>query len=273
VDFRYRVFPPSPALAPFVDCIWMVDGFASFDREVVLPNGVIELMVNFGPMQKVIGYAEVAVDEDFHDAWLAGIQDQPLTIASPHGSNLMGVRFRPGGAHAFFHLPMDEFTNRVIPLDLIIGGDSSILHERLLAVEDDDRARVRVAEAWLLERRSSVHPYYTTVRRSIELFRESSFTMGVGELCDRLGLSNRHLIEQFRRVVGLTPKTTSRVARFHSVIESLREPHEPDWARLAYRFGFADQAHLVREFRRFAGVTPTTYLARRTPDEDHLLLE
>jgi AraC-like DNA-binding protein len=270
---NFRLYPPSPALAPFVQCIWMVDGFASFDREAVLPNGVIELMINFGPTQKVIGYGDVAVDEDFRDAWLAGIQDRPLVIASPGGSNHMGIRFRPGGAHAFFRLPMDEVSNRVVPLDLLIGRAATELRDRLLEAEDDDLARVRIAQSWLIERRGSVHPYYATVRRSIELFSESSFRMGIGELCERVGLSNRHLVEQFRRVVGLTPKTVSRISRFHAVIGSLREQTNPDWARLAYTYGFADQAHLVREFRRFAGVPPTTYLARRTPDEDHLLLE
>lgn len=270
--FRFRLYAPSPALAPFVRCFWMVDGAAPFDREAVLPNGVVELMVNFGPTQKVVGYGDSAADENFTDAWLAGMQEQPLVIASPNGTDHLGIRFLPGGAHAFLDLPMDEVTNRVIPLDLLIGAEAGVLRERLLEVDDDEN-RVRVAEAWLLERRHGVHPYYSTVLRSIDLLRDSSFRLGVGELCERLGLSNRHLIRQFRRVVGLTPKTMSRVGRFNAVVAALHGSADPDWAALAYRHGFADQAHMGREFRRFAGVTPTTFLARRTSEENHLRVD
>jgi AraC-like DNA-binding protein len=89
-----------------------------------------------------------------------------------------------------------------------------------------------------------------------------------------LGLSNRHLIEQFREVVGLTPKTLSRVGRFHAVVRTAAEipPSELSWSGLAARYGFADQSHLVREFRTFAGVTPTEFIARRSAEFQHVVV-
>ena len=73
-----------------MEVIWAVRGAASWSREVVLPNGAIELMINFGPTQKVVGYGDLDVDESYRSAWLAGIQDQPLAIASPAGVSRMG---------------------------------------------------------------------------------------------------------------------------------------------------------------------------------------
>lgn len=253
-----------------MEVIWAVRGAASWSREVVLPNGAIELMINFGPTQKVIGYGDAAADDDFRLAWIAGIQDQPLAIASPDGVDHMGVRFRPGGAHAFFDVPMDALRDRVVDLDLLLGAAAGELRDRL-GVAPDPEARARVVEAWLLERRYAVHPYFGTVRRAMDLIQESAFRTSVTELCERLGLSNRHLIDQFRRVVGLTPKTASRVARFNGVVRHVAGAVEVDWARVAYRFGYADQSHLIREFRHFGGVTPEEFLARRTPDQGHLL--
>ncbi len=271
MGFEFFHFPPSPALAPFVELIWGVRGSASFTREAVLPNGVVELMINFGPTQKVHAYGDRPVDEDFRRYWVAGMQDEPLVIGSPDGCDHLGVRFRSGGAHAFFDLPMDVLTGQVVDLDLIAGRDAAEELRDRMATAATDEARARTVEAWLLERRYAVHPYFAAVRKALALFRSAGFGMTVGELCQRLGLSNRHLIEQFRSVVGLTPKTMLRVERFHGVIDHVRGRHDVDWARTAYRFGFADQSHLVREFRRFAGVTPTEFLARRTPDEDHVI--
>jgi AraC-like DNA-binding protein len=271
--FEFFCFAPSPALAPFVHSIWGVRGSTFFTRESVLPNGVVELMVNFGPTQMVHAYADREVDESFQRYWLAGIQDQPLLIGSPNGTDHMSVRFRPGGAHAFFRIPMDALVDQVVDLDLLIGRDGSEELRGRLAAVTTDLGRAREAERWLLERRYAVHPYYATVRRAIDLLHPSGFGMDVGEMCERVGLSNRHLIAQFRKVVGLTPKTLSRIARFHAVIRATEGQPRVKWASLAHTYGYADQAHLVREFHRLAGVTPTEFMRRRTPSEGHVIVE
>lgn len=268
--FAFFASPPSPALAPFVELIWGVRGTAGWRREVVTPNGVVELMINFGPTQKVVAYGERSTDQGFRDAWLAGVQDQSLTIASPEGSDHLGIRFRPGGAHAFFEIPMDALRNQVVDLDLLLGATARELRDRLRAVPTD-QARARTAERWLLDRRLAVHPYHATVRRALEMIQQSGFRARIGDLCESLGLSNRHLIEQFRRVTGLTPKTASRIVRFNAVLRAAALEPEVDWARHAFRFNYADQSHLIREFRHFAGVTPEEYMRRRTPAQPHLI--
>ncbi|MND04861.1 Helix-turn-helix domain protein [compost metagenome] len=64
----------------------------------------------------------------------------------------------------------------------------------------------------------------------------------------------------------------ARIARFHAVVAATAGAGSVDWADLAARFGYADQPHLVREFRRLSGVSPTQFLARRTPDEQHVIV-
>jgi AraC-like DNA-binding protein len=229
-------------------------------------------MVNFGPSQKVVAYGDRRADDEFRRAWIAGIQDRPLVHASPEGANHVSARFRAGGAHAFFDLPMDELTNQVVELrDLIGAGAADELWTRLREVENDE-SRCRVLEKWLLEQRSRVHPYFATVRLAVDLLRAGSYGTPIGELCVRLGLSNRHLIKQFRHTVGLTPKTFARVGRFQRVIDACRGQGEPSWARLAAEHGFADQSHLIREFRRLAHVTPEAFIAARTADESHVIV-
>lgn len=270
MQFEFFSHPPYPQLAPFVESIWGVRGAGPFDREVILPNGSTELMVNFGPRQQVHAYGTRNVSEGFGEAWLAGIQDSPLTIGSPQGCDHIAVRFRPGGAHAIFDLPMHDVAGRVLDLDLLLGSAARSLRDRLGSLESDAE-RVDALQEWLLQRIRSVHPYYRTIRSALDLVRSSGFTLSVASLCDRLGLSNRHLIAQFRRVVGLPPKTMARIERFSAVVEATRGRVDVDWAGLAYRFHFADQSHLVREFKRLSGVSPTQFLARRAPDGDSLI--
>lgn len=265
-------FAPRAELAPFVETIWGVRGHGGYTLEAVMPNGAVELMVNFGPPQHVVAHGERELADTYKDAWLAGMQDRRLVHASPNGADHISVRFKPGGAHAFFDLSMDETSNQVIELDLLVGPDATSLRDRLGGVAAD-RVRVRILEAWLLERRC-VHPAYETVRRAAELLGDGgAFRTSVGEVCERLGLSNKHLVHQFRRIVGLPPKVIGRIERFQGVIDACRGCSRVDWKELACAFGYADQSHLIREFRRLGCVTPEEFLARRTPDESHVMLD
>jgi AraC-like DNA-binding protein len=223
-------------------------------------------------VQKVVGHGERELSDSYHRAWLAGIQDRRLVHASVQGADHIAVRFRPGGAHAFFDLPMDETTNRVVELDLLIGSEAASLRDRLGEV-DDDRGRARELQTWLIGRRR-VHASFAMVRRATELLRDGgSFRASVGDVCDRLGLSNKHLVQQFRRVVGLPPKVVGRIERLQGVIDACRGQARVDWLELAHAFGYADQSHLIREFRRLGSVTPSQFLARRTPNESHVALD
>lgn len=271
-DFHFFAATPSAALSPFVETIWGIRGTAQYHVESVLPNGAIELMVNFGPRQRIVAYGEREVDETYVNAWISGIQDQRLIHASPSGADHIAVRFRPGGAHAFFDLPVSELTNRVVDLDVLVGSAVQDLRDQLQEARDD-RARCAVLDRWLCERPLAVHPHFATVRRAMDLLSAGPFRTHVAEVCQRLGLSNRHLVAQFRGIVGLPPKRMVRIERLQTVIDACRGRRRVDWSRLAHRCGFADQSHLIQEFRRLGQVSPTEFLERRTPDESYVVIE
>jgi AraC-like DNA-binding protein len=272
MSFVFFSVPPSPALAPFVEAIWGVRGIAHYHVESVVPNGALELMVNFGPPQAVVAYGDRKAGDHFGRAWLAGMQDQRLVHAAPAGSDHIAVRFRPGGGHAFFDFPIDEVTNQVVPLDALVGASAVAELRDRLGETPGDESRCGVFERWLLERRAAVHPYFATVRRAVDLLRGHAHRIRVADVCDQLGLSNRHLIKQFRQAVGLAPKTFARIERLQVVIEACRGRTSVSWSQVAAQCGYADQSHLIREFRRMAGVSPSEFLGRRTPDESHVIV-
>lgn len=86
-------------------------------------------------------------------------------------------------------------------------------------------------------------------------------TARIGELAREVGWSHKHLITRFTQQVGLAPKAVARLVRFDRVLRALERPGAPGWERIAAEAGYADQPHLVREFRAFTGLTPTAFRA------------
>jgi AraC-like DNA-binding protein len=82
---------------------------------------------------------------------------------------------------------------------------------------------------------------------------------------DQSGLSHQQFLRIFRREVGMTPKRFGRVRRFQEVLDRVGNERHVNWGEIALACGYADQAHLTRDFHEFSGVCPTAYLRDRDP--------
>jgi transcriptional regulator GlxA family with amidase domain len=84
-------------------------------------------------------------------------------------------------------------------------------------------------------------------------------TADVREVVRQTGYSHRRFIALFSRAVGLTPKLYCRVLRFQHVVKLTALQQSPSWVDVALAAGYSDQPHFNRQFREFAGVTPSEY--------------
>jgi AraC-like DNA-binding protein len=76
----------------------------------------------------------------------------------------------------------------------------------------------------------------------------------IGRIAREVGWSHKHLITRFKQQIGVAPRTAARLVRLSTVWRHLDDGQS--WARIAAESGYADQAHLIREFRRLTGTTP-----------------
>ena len=86
-------------------------------------------------------------------------------------------------------------------------------------------------------------------------------TRPVADIATGLGVSHGHLDRQFTEQVGLSPRTLARILRMRRLLEEIDVHGSVGWAGKAAELGWSDQAHLIRDFKRHTGVTPSQYLA------------
>ncbi|BCK56670.1 AraC family transcriptional regulator [Nocardia wallacei] len=122
--------------------------------------------------------------------------------------------------------------------------------------------RFGLLDTFLLERADEGRRPPREVERAWSLLTVSGGAMTIGPIADEVGWSHKHLIARFTHHVGLTPKTAARLIRFDRLRQRLLRSPRPRLADLAATYGYADQPHLTREFREFAGETPLQYHRR-----------
>ena len=259
--------PRSPALQPFVESLWVHQGAIDHRFERVLPSGRMQLLVNLEEDQLRQLTDDGHARSSTRGAALQGVRTNATIVDTIDQRSICGVSFAVGGAWAFFDLPASEVTDRVVDLSELWCRDGSTLRERLLQARDPSE-RLDVLERLLLERGRRSKPRDRAIETACALLGRGA---SVGLVGERLGLAPRMLIERFRARVGLRPKLFSRIARFQSVLRNIET--QVGWPDAAISHGYSDQAHLIREFRQFAGATPTQYRARSVDERNHVPID
>lgn len=262
--------PPADLAADVIVC-WQLYGRTAYRAERVLPNGVVELIFNLGGPQLVVDETSPGRDRVFRDAWVAGLQQGPLTIGAVTDTRLLGIRFSPLGARRCLGLPLGELTDRVVTAADLGDRAATVALDRMRHAVGPAR---RFQLAWALVRgyRDRPDPVQGWLRAAVERLRGFP-VLTVSGLCRELGYSSRYVNRCFHEHLGLAPKTFQRIQRFDAVIREVGRARKVRWADVAARFGYADQAHLVREFRLLADVTPGDYLRARNSNGEHVILD
>jgi AraC-like DNA-binding protein len=271
VDGEYALGRPDPALGGYVRrYLGYREQSAAPVRRRQAPAASCTLIISLGPRIRLHGPAGPSAPASF----LAGMHDGPvLTEFTGHQYGLQ-VDLSPLGVFALLGRPMPELTNVAPQLTELDVPDLARLPARLVEAPDWPR-RFALLDGVLLRRLDAcaARPDPEVVWAWHRL-RRSAGRAGVQELAESTGWSRRHLLTRFRTQVGLGPKTTARVLRFHRATRLLAPagvagatpspvaPSIPESiSDVAAACGYADHAHLVREFRALAGCTPTEYVA------------
>lgn len=235
---RYTERLPDPAARGLLTCVW--------SRRVASPAAGVARIVPDACVD-VVWYRETG------ELFVAGPDTRPH-VAEMVPGEVVGARFRTGRSPAGLGVPADALRDERVDLgELWEPGRARRLADALAGTGSIGDAQAVLTRGVLDGVRSDPD---TAVPRLLELARGGG---RVTAMADAVGLTERQLHRRCLAAFGYGAKVLQRVLRFDTALRLARGGS--GFADVAYRTGYADQAHLAREVRSLAGV-PLTKLVR-----------
>ena len=241
----YTEYPPHPDLIPYIKCFWSYssDKASSENPNIIIPDNCSDILIDIDGDGKALSS-------------FIGTMTRPIHSAK---KSVIGIRFRPGYAYAFFGIPMSEFSNTIVQLDDFWDGARQL--------EDGIRSlgnvvqQINYLQAMLMINRERT--LHLDIRFQVALHKMAEYSAhnSIETISLGLGLSRQHLRRLFQKYVGINPIQFLKIDRVIRVIEYLRQQKGPvNLSHIAYDFGYYDQSHMNMDFRKMTTSPPSAFL-------------
>ncbi len=254
--------PPRGPLLPFVRLVWWSHGAAAHALERVLPTGAMHVVVRLA--DEPLRLVDAAGPDSVGTTIVGGARSSAYLKDVSKPAPSVGAALHPDAAWPLLGGPAGELAERHVDLVDLWGAAAARLRERLLDAASPEAA-LEVFEHELSRRLPAVRGVHPLVAHALARLRSD---VAVADVVRETGYSHRTVSSVFRETVGLTPKVWSRVQRFQRALAAIAAGRP--LASVASLAGYADQAHLTREFGEIAGLTPSAYRTAAPERENHV---
>lgn len=256
----FRTHIPRFPLNEFVETFIFYEGVQHAHKiDRFLPNGETEILIDFHDTPQYI-YDNNTLKEiqACNRVWASGFRTEPITIPSGNDAAMLVIVFKKGKAAPFFPFPMDEIADCVVDADLVWGCDFESLREKLLETKDID-LRFTLVEEFLVKKFHSQLELNPCVAFAVGEMTERPDSVNIARMNHKIGYSQKHFTEMFRKQVGVTPKVYLKVMRFQKAVQMISAADSINWGQISQECGFYDQAHFINDFKHFSGLTPAKF--------------
>ncbi len=263
---------PTAELRPLIQILWASTPDEPSesngpDFERMLPTGSTHLVFRLsgGPI-RILDRHQGHHALQGH-AMIGGVRAQPYYKHLRTSGDTVGVLLHPGACRALLGSTTSALAGGHHLLEDLWGPSANHLCEQLQSLVDPHQ-RLDLLEHHLIARfRRSAALLRPDVAHALTVLERGRSIRSVAE---SVNLSHRHFISLFREEVGMSPKLHLRLRRFQGVLEKLYQSPSESLAEIAFDCGYSDQAHMTREFREFAEMSPGDYRRRPIVSSHHV---
>lgn len=263
---KIQSFTPTSLLRPYIHQYYLAEGdFGPSTRDVFFADGCLEMVFNIG--------LDFYKDEQ-KETWakLIGQITQPLKVRATGKGKSFGIWFTPHGFSKFSNIPVNEFTNNTIPLELVFPqsfidtvGDYLTHHNIADLLNFLNGYFEKSVVSTSLRLKEQIAGY------SSERLLNNQEETDLNSLAKTCNVSQRYLQKIFRESIGVPPKQLQRISRFQKALQQMTESPEMPLTSVTYDAGYYDQSHFVREFKAFTGFKPSDYHLHNHPINQYFI--
>lgn len=256
----YQEFKPSPALQPYVENYWfqVFDGKTGEESPLqkCLPLGMTQIIIHtqYEECRAFINGEWQLLPE----AFFVGLYKDAVTWKTNGYTVCFGLNITPESLVQLFNVPAAALFNDYTDVSNFLHARINTFAQQMMGITDPYRL-VNILETYLLNRLKDIQAGRTYITEATKLIRRAKGNITIDELCKNLYVSERQLQRSFKDALGTSPKMYTRIIRFRNAYQQvhLSKTNKISWASLSYDFGYADQAHFIRDFKEFTGAIPT----------------
>lgn len=249
---RFEIHQPCIALQPYVKHLVISENDADSIYNIIPGTNPVAGFQYKGRLS----YQASGSFTDLSAAGITGLLSAARTFRNVEETGSILVVFQETGASQFFRTPLNYLYKESVSLEHIFSATDIRNVEEALENAHTDQSRIKVVEKFLLSQLSPAKPD-RMVKTAIEWIRKSQGTIRINHLAAMLNTSASPLEKRFRQIAGCSPKKFASIVRFQSVIIALENDNT---ATAEYLLGFYDQAHFIKDFKRYTYLTPEQYL-------------
>ena len=257
---KFETHCPASPINQYIESIFHYKDFVpDHSIERVVPTGHIFIIFELDDIPRnTFDNETLEPNRSFTKVWISGIHKHYISISAHENSEMFVIQFKPYGAYPFFQFPIEDLTEKILPGQEVLGDELLDVRNRIYK-QSSSRDKFEVAEQWLTKRFDPTETPPEELLKIIEELQEKSATE-YPEITDSYPHTQKHLIDQFKKYVGLTPKYFQRILRFNEILEKIRNNENIAWSEVAYQCQFSDQSHFIKEFKHFSGFNPEEFI-------------
>ncbi|RXM38351.1 AraC family transcriptional regulator [Chryseobacterium sp. CH21] len=251
----HQEFEVPEELKDTIKCFWY--NRRNYKEELseltVLPDGYAEIIFHFGSGCSI---SHQGIVQALPSPFIMGLLNQPAVFHAQNQLEIIGIRCFPWAVFDLLGLSSEKTKNGVHILEHPLAELQSGLTD--LIIQGKIQEAIFQVEQYFLK----LHSHITTdslLAKAGAAMRKNKGTIPVHQVADSAHTTVRTLERKFKQSSGHTVKDISGIMRFEQIRNRLWNTPEASIAELAQEFGYTDQSHLSREFKRYSGTTPAVF--------------
>ncbi len=254
---NYQTYQPHPDLAAIVKFYWTLE--VPFDpnneKQKIIPDGCIEMTFNFKDNIK-----RYVSETDFifnPNAVVMGQRTKSYYIEPTGDVDSFAICFYPHGFANFVSSPLEDLVDIEVPIEELFENGEE-LKKNIIEAESTEE-RIKITEHFLLDKLNENSTIEHVVKTTVETLVSTNGSTSINAILKDSPSKRRHLERNFRKQIGISPKQLSKVIRLQTALKMMLDNQE-NLTNIAYESDYFDQAHFIKDFKEFTGITPKDFL-------------